>query len=75
MSSAYLYAGVLILFNVDFIVSQYVLGSILLIFSIVANHYIYEFGSVEYNEKTFISFMIVSLMAIGNYNLNKSIAL
>jgi Sec-independent protein secretion pathway component TatC len=69
------YAGFCMLYNIDFIITQYLLTTILVAISATANHFIYGIGSVDYMTTTSFTILIVLVFSIGNYNLNKGMVL
>jgi hypothetical protein len=69
------YCGVCMLYNIDFIMTQYLMTIILVIISAISNHYIYGFGSTNSIRNLIFTICMVSMFSIGNYNLNKSIIL
>jgi hypothetical protein len=73
--SLVIHSAICMLYNIDFIITQYIFTSFLILVSLTVNHFIYEFGSTDYIRTTFFTISMVIIFSIGNYNLNKSIVL
>ena len=75
LAAIILYTEMILLFNIDFMVTQYFYSIILLGATIGGGHMINGIGSVDFNKKIINTVSIGALLCIGNYNLNKSLVI